>query len=464
MTDTIHIFRYRLAVRPSRTGVLIGLFWILIPPVWCSGAEEPVRLEEAFPPGYQYHVSCRVDISGALSLPLEKGETKARTLPVTGQSAIEYDERVLERSASGQVQKTIRIYRRINFERKVGGRPQENTIRPGVRRLVVLRHRNIEVPFSPDGPLLWGEMDLVRTDVFTPALTGLLPDQAVRTGARWKAGVAAIQELTDMDRIKEGTVQCRFEQLTTLGNRPHARVTFSGTVTGTNEDGPNRQQLDGYFFFDLRTRYLSYLYLKGTQFMLDRAGKVQGKIVGHFTLTRQPGLRSRDLTDQALRGVALQPNDDNTLMLYDNTDLGVRFLYPRRWRVAGVHGRQVALDEARGNGLLLTLEPPQRVPTADQFLNEARTWLAKQKGRLFRLDRPRRLQNPPVTLDRFTLDAEVARQRAVLDYYVVRQVPGGATITARLLPADLTRARREAERIARSVRITRTIAAEQPRK
>jgi hypothetical protein len=453
---------------PQRAGGFrvraLGIAWaLLIAPALARGAKEPVRLEEAFPPGYQYHVSCRVDIAGSLSLPLEKGETKPRTLPVTGESAIEYDERVLHRDAAGRVQKTIRIYRRIRFERRVGGRLQESTIRPGVRRLVILRHRNIEVPFSPDGPLLWAEMDLVRTDVFTPALTGLLPEGPVRPGDRWKAALTAIQELTDMDRVKDGAMSCKFEQLTTLGSRPHARVSFSGSITGNNEDGPNRQQLEGYFFFDLRSRHLSYLYLKGTQFLLDAEGKVQGRVVGHFTLTRQPDAR-RDLSDEGLRGVALQPNDDNTLMLYDNPDLGVQFLYPRRWRVAGVRGRQVALDEARGNGLLLTLEPPRQVPTADQFLTEARTWLGKQKGRLFRIERPRRLQNPPLLLDRFSLDAELARQRVFLEYYVIRQARGGATVTARLLPAELTRARRDAERIARSVRITGEIVAEQPKK
>src|SRR5262245_1102994 len=108
-------------------------------------AEEAVRLQEAFPPGYQYHVSCRSELSGSLTLPPEKDKA-ARALPVTGNSAIEYDERVLARGSDGQVQKTARIYRRLTFQRKVGDRAQEGTIRPEVRRLVVLRHKNAEVP------------------------------------------------------------------------------------------------------------------------------------------------------------------------------------------------------------------------------------------------------------------------------------------------------------------------------
>ena len=57
----------------------------------------------------------------------------------------------------------------IDLDRTVGDKPQEATLRPSVRRLVILRTGHREVPFSPDGPLTWAEIDLVRTDVFTPA-------------------------------------------------------------------------------------------------------------------------------------------------------------------------------------------------------------------------------------------------------------------------------------------------------
>src|SRR5207302_5101335 len=205
----------------------------------------------------------------------------------TGKSAIEYDERVLTADTDGQVQKTFRIYRRIDFQRKVGERQQESTIRPGIRRLVVIRHENAEVPFSPDGPLMWGEIDLVRTDVFTPALTGLLPDGAVRLGDRWKATNSAVQELTDMERIEEGQVECRLDQVGMLQDRRQARVNFSGTVRGVNEDGPNRQRLEGFFHFDLESNHVSYLSLNGISILLDKDGKDVGRVEGKCVLARQ---------------------------------------------------------------------------------------------------------------------------------------------------------------------------------
>src|SRR5207253_1999102 len=142
-------------------------------------------------------------LSGSLTLPGEKGQA-ARSLAIAGKSAIEYDERILSQAADGKVKKTLRMYGRMDFERKVGDQLQQNSLRPEVRRLVILRHNHVEVPFAPAGPLTWGEIDLVRTDVFTPALAGLLPERAVQPGATWQAGLYAVQELTDLERVDEG--------------------------------------------------------------------------------------------------------------------------------------------------------------------------------------------------------------------------------------------------------------------
>jgi hypothetical protein len=410
-------------------------------------------LRERFPAGYQYHVSCRVELAGTLSVPAEKGQQGPQSLAVSGTSAIEYDERILTAETEGQVPRTLRLYRRIDFQRKVGDRPQESTIRPGVRRLVILRQKNLEVPFSPDGPLTWNEIDLVRTDVFTPALAGLLPDRAMTPGQRWPASSAAIQELTDMERIDEGQVECRIEQVVLLAKRRHARISFAGTVRGLNEDGPNRQQLEGSYYFDLESNHISYLSLKGISSLLNKDGKVLGSIEGRFLLTRQAHVRAADLDDDSLRGVRLEPDAENTVLLYDNAELGLRFLYPRRWKVASVRGRQIDLDEANGSGLRLTVEPPERVPSAAQFLAESQEWLRKQQTRILRTEEPRRLQGAPAIVDQFSLEIETERQRLFLDYYVLSQRAGGATLAARLLPNDLTALRKDVERLARSMTI-----------
>src|SRR5262249_15101045 len=179
----------------SRTPLLVTLTAVLLP-AGRVAADDTVRLRELFPADYQYHVSTRVELTGKLTLPPPEKDKKPVALDVTGNSAIEYDERVLE-AKDGAVARTVRLYRRMDFERRIGEQAQKTTLRPEVRRLVLLREKRFKGPFCPEGPLTPGEIDLVRTDVFTPSLVGLLPDGAVKVGDRWTAPATAVQELTD---------------------------------------------------------------------------------------------------------------------------------------------------------------------------------------------------------------------------------------------------------------------------
>src|SRR5688572_27700011 len=115
-----------------------------------TSAQGPVRLSETIKAGSEYHVSTRVELSGELTVPpedLRKGPTQ---VALSGRSTIEYDERVLDTGTRDRPgPRTVRVYRRVDLERTVGDRPQDSTIRPAVRRMVILRNGHREVPFSP---------------------------------------------------------------------------------------------------------------------------------------------------------------------------------------------------------------------------------------------------------------------------------------------------------------------------
>src|SRR5262249_13016625 len=129
------------------------------------------------------------------------------------------------------------------------------------------------------------------------------------------------------------------------------------------------------------------------------------------------------------------------------------FHHPRRWRVAGVRGTQIHLDSADGSGILITVEPPARVPTGAQFLAESRGWLLDQKARVMKIEPAQTVRESP-PLEHFSLAAEVRGKRVLTDYYVTNKPAGGATLAARLLPNELAALQLEIERLARSVELT----------
>jgi hypothetical protein len=117
--------------------------------------------------------------------------------------------------------------------------------------------------------------------------------------------------------------------------------------------------------------------------------------------------------------------------------------------------KAIQTEEKNQRGLLLTVDPPQRVPTGAQFLTESRDWLQKQKARIVRIVPSQAVQAAPAALEHFALETEMAGQKVVMDYYVARQAAGGVTLAARLLPKDAATLQREVEGIARSLRLTR---------
>src|SRR5262249_42644068 len=153
-----------------------------------------------------------------------------------------------------------------------------------------------------------------------------------------------------------------------------------------------------------------------------------------------------DLSDASIRDLDLKPTTENSLLLYDNSDLGVRFLYPRGWRIGAVQGKQLTLDHAGGAGMLITIEPTTKVPTAEDYMKETLGVLEKQKATITSTEKPTRVRAEPVTLDRFALDATVGANKLRLEYAVLKQTDGGVTI-ATTLPADDADLRPEVARI-----------------
>lgn len=426
-------------------------------------AQEAVTLAEPFRHGHVTKVDVQVKLTGKLALPSTEKGKDAQLVPVVGASKLVYEERLLkpdddELAEDKAVLKTVRAYREVSFERTVGEVKQDAGIRPSVRRMILIKSGAKKAPFSPDGPLTWGEIDVVRTDVFNPSLIpGLLPPNAVKPGQKWNASPAAVTELTDLEKVEDGALAVEFVGVAKVNDRRLARLKISGTVKGVNLDGPTRQRLDGTAYFDLDTNLLTYLSVKGTHELLDGKGQTAGVIEGQFTMTRTPLTKMpADLSDGSLRDLALTRTADNTLLLYDNPDLGVRFLHSRGWRVGAVQGKQVTLDHARGGGILITVEAPGQVPTPEDYLKEVSGFLTKQKADVTATEKPVRLRSEPVQLDRFSIDATLDKEKVRLEYAVLKQTDGGVTVAARL-PADDADVRPEVSRIVRSLSVTKKI-------
>ena len=392
----------------------------------------PMTLREMFDPDAVVRVRLVSNLTGRLAVP-QPGKPMPDVLPFSGSSAFDYDELPLTPAADGAL-RVVRRYRSVDLTRTIGDQKQSAEVRAAVRRMVVLKPAGPaggrKVPFSPDGALTLGEIELVRRDVFGPALVaGLLPDKAVSPGDKWPASTAAVAELTDYETVAANALTVEFVAAVTIHQRRMAKLAIAGTVAGTTEDGPSRQTLTGTAYFDLAAGRLSYLKLSGKSTLLGPNGVTTGELAGTFTLTREPTAAPAGLTATVLAATALEPTAANSRLLYADPTQGLQFEYPRRWRVGLTAGRQVALDEAGGKaGVLFTVYPAGQTPTAAAFLASGKAYAAKQ-GWPVAAESP---ISPGPPADRFTLDVTADGGPVRLAYAVVTTPAGGLTAAARL--------------------------------
>ncbi len=411
-----------------------------------SSADEPIAIRERATAGSEFRVLTESSVEGEL--------TADKPLKIKGRSSIDYVEKLLAVDPKEADFRAIRVYDKIEFQKTTGDRTDEMALRPAVKRVVVLKHGAKKAPFSPDGPLLWTEIDLLKRETIVPALAGILPEKAVQPGDKWKASAAAIAELTDIEKVEEGELECQFDKVLVAGPRRLAQLTFTGAFRGVNEDGPTRQRLVGRVFVDLTAECICYLKVEGEQTLLDDKANPAGTVRIKFELTRQPVTNQPGLTETALKGLTLTPTEENSALLCDNEETGLRFVHSRNWRVVRTKGRQIALEASGGTGLLITVEPPGGGPFAADVLKEALKGTEDRKVKVTGQAGPAKLLGG---LDRFTLDTEDGSEKLTLDYLLVRQENGGVTLHGHIPAAQRDIRMKELEKIARSIVVVRRL-------
>jgi hypothetical protein len=401
-----------------------------------------------------YRVETSVQLRGWLLLPNGKGDERQQ-MWLRGEGRVAYTERILRPLEKSQGIRAVRYYHEVLLRRTAGDHLQEATLRPQVRRLVLLAEHGQRAPFSPDGPLTWAELDLVRTDPFLPLLLpGLLPDRVVQPGQVWKASAEAIRELTELEVVSGGQLQVELLGLAPVQGKAMLRMRLSGEVRGSNADGRHVHRLEGTLYYDTSWSGVTYLSVKGVHHLLDEKGEVGGKIEGYFTLMRSPVRElPAELSEAALVERHLVPTADNTLLLFDDAHSGLRFCYPRGWRVSLVRNRQVTLDHVRGAGVLLTVEPADQTPQGEEYLREVVAFLEQRQARWQKLHGPQTIPTEGGKLCRFGVQAQLDHQEQRLEYAVVYQNGGGVTAAARLPKSQAEQLLPELEKIFQSLRL-----------
>ena len=341
-------------------------------------AQGSFSLREQTGVGQRFRILAKSELSGSMVSRPENPNEQVQKIQLRGESIFDFDETIIALNTSGEVIRTLRNYRTAWMKRDLNQSVQEIRLREKLRQLVMVRKEIREIAFSPEEPLLWEEVDLLQTEVFPSALTGMLSKGSSEMQAFWKPDPSSLLELTDLESISSQDVKCRFESRGLINNRSIARVSFQGSVAGMHEDGPNKQLLDGYLFFDMDSRHISFMQMKGTSILLGKNGEEVGRIEGRFTLHRDL-LPATAVSAELVASTV--PVPANTRFLFQNQGVPYSFLYPRAWKITNIQGAQVALEHPQGASLLVA-GLDAKVTDVHSYRKQAKDYFLNLKARV----------------------------------------------------------------------------------
>ncbi|QDU59236.1 hypothetical protein Pan216_00630 [Planctomycetes bacterium Pan216] len=415
---------------------MITLLAIFLVSTWSgpANAEDSYR---SIQPGDRYSVRSRSTLKGTLSLPPTKEGDAPRRLEVNGTATVRYRERPLEVNDQGRIDRVLRLYDGVKYERTVGDQQQEAGLRDDVKRVVLVRRNGRDIPYSPDAPLSWTEIDLLQTHVLVPVLERFLPKGSFAKGSTWDVPKEAVLELTGLDALESGTLHCTHHGVIDLSGRALEQIGFEGTLLGKTEDGQVRDLIRGGVYLDEKTRRLQSIRALGTRQLLDRDRKVVGELEVDYGLILTPLEDDPELTDKVVAAIP-GPTDELTALLYEHPGLGGRVLHPRHWLLTSAVDRQMTF-ESHGNALVIHWEKDGETPSGKQYREDILKHLADTNVKVTASTPVSKSTAKSGELETFRIDAVEKGTPTVLAYGVLRSGKRGVTLAGRFRAEDASR-------------------------
>lgn len=435
---------FKLQPVPSRYCTLcLALLFSFVTVLTEARGQQKIGLREKYQEGELYIVEAVTEQTGVLDMvPDPRQPNLPKRLSKNGKARSQYLEKVLAIDPDQLANKTIRKYLVLEAEQKIGTDSTQARLRPQLQHVVLDRKGSQAVTFSPDGSMLIGELEQVRTDVFLPRLAGLLSPEAVNLGNSWKATNLAVQELTDLQKIDTGFLTCTLSQ---IEPGDIALIKYDGRVTGTTPTGSNEQTIQGSYRFDLKTQRLITLKFEVTSVLVDRDRKRVGDISAVYQMVRRPAPGQN--LDTA--GMTLEASEENTLLLVQEPQLGVELVHSRRWVPRPASDKSWIIDGPSGSGLTIQFETAAKIPQAEVVRKQIEATLGRTAQDLKPLPDPAGWAD----VQRLSWTGSQNGKEYVFEYLLWKQGSKGAIIAGRYYAPEAGLAQKDVERMIKGLRV-----------
>lgn len=301
------------------------LTWLLV----ASGASaaDKMELAESSSDSRPFRVSINMDLDGQVQAVVT--DAKSVGMKMTGKAQLQFEERRLSsvgRDAADY--RAIRNYTQAEFQSQVAEQKSATKLRPDVRQIIAEGQADGLRMYSPQNPLTYEELELIRPPLDSLTAVALLPTDRVEVGEKWETPRWAVQFLTAMEAVESSGLTCTLESATD----DVAKVTLKGEIKGGFLGASSEIKLSGFYLFDLKDHYLKSMELVQTETRSVGAVTPGLKVTAKVTLERQPQAAAA-LTDELVAGVPREPEPGLLLLLMEAADWRARVYHDRLWHL-----------------------------------------------------------------------------------------------------------------------------------
>jgi hypothetical protein len=427
----------RLAFSMNRLSVITTM--LLLFPALGWGLT-PVRTKV----GDQYRVTNSSRFKGWSEVPSADGKESTKG-EFAGASRVVFRERQLAPSEKEPAARLFRVYDAVEYTRTMGAKEEKARLRQQVRRVLLDPLGKGFVIYSPDGPLRLAELSMLSDHSHLPQLETFLPEKELQPGETWPADPQALSELTGLDQIESGSVECKFEGEVTIQGAPFAQISATGNFVGQTGPQKSRCQLRAGLYLDPKTGRFISMRAVGKQETLGLDDKVAGEVQVDFQVLVEASPQDGDLADEAVAKLPQTSTPELLQLVFELPERGFRMTHSRQWILQRVDADRFFFAGPNVS-FVVTLEPDGKVPTAAAYQEQVASYMTEQKIETKQTIPVDSKELAGGSLSHFQYEAKIKDRVSLLDYWV-RQVgdrgitvaSNGARPVAEELLADLER-------------------------
>ena len=267
----------------------------------------------------------------------QAADNQAAEVPMAVRTQLAYREALIG-DAGGTLQ-SQRLYSLAEANLQASQHSESNVLAVQHRAVrAVLRDGTTQL-FAEQGQLSRAELDVISLPGNSLAVYKLLPGRQVRIGEQWDHRAEDLAALLNLDHVGVNETKSQLDDI----QRGLARMRLTGMVKGSVDGVATDMRVTGDYRFDTILKRISWLQLNIEEH------REAGLLNPEFAVNAELRMLIEPSQEQLSAKPAVRPTADRLLLQFADESIGLRLLYPRRWRIVDDRPRHLTLRLTAGD-------------------------------------------------------------------------------------------------------------------